>query len=147
MLAGNARLLHMLPTPLSEAGIVKSSEHLFCNPHIPSAQGVTLCRGCDAVAPVIHEWTYEAMAYDLLGLKGSTFKYESETAGGKMETKEHILDERDELWVGACSLVCTCPCDLPQALRSTGGSGTTSYRQTRKTTALRQCAKCLMCLS
>jgi hypothetical protein len=56
-------------------------------------------RGCDAVAPVIHEWTYEAMAYDLLGLKGSTFKYESETAGGKTETKEHILDERDELWV------------------------------------------------
>ena len=58
-----------------------------------------LRRGCDAVAPVIHEWTYEAMAYDLLGLRGSTFKYESETAGGKMETKEHILDERDELWV------------------------------------------------
>lgn len=56
-------------------------------------------RGCDAVAPIIHEWTYEAMAYDLLGLTSSTFRYESETAGGKMESKEHILDERDELWV------------------------------------------------
>ncbi|CAK0753523.1 hypothetical protein CVIRNUC_002227 [Coccomyxa viridis] len=69
---------------------------------LPSAQTCDLIivdRGCDAVAPVIHEWTYEAMAYDLLGLRGSTFKYESETAGGKMETKEHILDERDELWV------------------------------------------------
>ena len=56
-------------------------------------------RGCDAVAPIIHEWTYEAMAYDLLGLTSSTFRYESETAGGKVESKEHILDERDELWV------------------------------------------------
>ena len=54
------------------------------------------------MASVIHEWTYEAMAYDLLGLKGSTFKYESMTAGGKKEIKEHILDEQDELWVGAC---------------------------------------------
>ena len=29
---------------------------------------------------------------------GNTFCYEAETAGGKMEQKEHILDERDELW-------------------------------------------------
>lgn len=28
-------------------------------------------------------------------------RYESETAGGKVESKEHILDERDELWVRA----------------------------------------------
>ena len=63
------------------------------------------------MAPVIHEWTYEAMAYDLVGLKGSTFKYESETAGGKTETKEHILDERDELWVShrVGRFIPTCP--------------------------------------
>lgn len=60
---------------------------------------IHLGRGCDAVAPIIHEWTYEAMAYDLLGLTSNTFRYESETAGGKVESKEHILDERDELWV------------------------------------------------
>lgn len=62
---------------------------------------VSLGRGCDAVAPIIHEWTYEAMAYDLLNLTSNIFRYESETAGGKTESKEHILDERDELWVGA----------------------------------------------
>jgi hypothetical protein len=39
------------------------------------------------------------MAYDLLGLTSNTFRYESETAGGQVESKEHILDERDELWV------------------------------------------------
>ena len=76
---------------------------------MPLLEGSVWCRGCDAVAPIIHEWTYEAMAYDLLGLKGSTFTYESMTAGGKTETKTHILDERDQLWVGAHSLP---PCSI-----------------------------------
>ena len=49
------------------------------------------------MAPVIHEWTYEAMAYDLLGLEGNVFQYTAETAGGKAEQKEHLLDERDDL--------------------------------------------------
>ncbi len=58
-----------------------------------------ICRGIDAVAPVIHEWTYEAMAYDLLDhdLQANVFHYTAETAGGKAEPKEHLLDERDEL--------------------------------------------------
>ena len=77
---------------------------------VPVSEDIVRCRGCDAVAPIIHEWTYEAMAYDLLGLKGSTFKYESMTAGGKTETKEHILDERDELWVSARILMHTSSC-------------------------------------
>ena len=51
------------------------------------------------MAPVIHEWTYEAMVYDLLKLSGSVYKYEIETEGGKSETKSHILDERDSIWV------------------------------------------------
>jgi syntaxin-binding protein 1 len=40
-------------------------------------------RGFDCVAPVIHEWTYEAMAYDLLNLEGNVFRYEADTQGGK----------------------------------------------------------------
>ena len=51
------------------------------------------------MAPVIHEWTYEAMVYDLLKLNGSVYNYEIETEGGKSETKSHILDERDSIWV------------------------------------------------
>lgn len=56
-------------------------------------------RGFDPVAPIIHEWTYEAMVYDLLPLEGNVYKYEFETEGGKVETKAHILDERDAIWV------------------------------------------------
>lgn len=55
-------------------------------------------RGFDPVAPVIHEWTYEAMVYDLLDLKGAVYTYEIETEGGKSESKAHILDERDSIW-------------------------------------------------
>lgn len=58
-----------------------------------------LCRGFDPVAPVIHEWTYEAMVYDLLKLNGNVYNYDIETEGGKAETKSHILDERDAIWV------------------------------------------------
>jgi syntaxin-binding protein 1 len=60
-------------------------------------------RGFDPVAPVIHEFTYEAMAHDLLegtpSLKGKIFTYNSESQGGKKEPKEHVLDERDDLHV------------------------------------------------
>ena len=43
-------------------------------------------RGFDPVAPVIHEWTYEAMVFDMLGetpsLKENVFTYDTETQGG-----------------------------------------------------------------
>lgn len=44
------------------------------------------------------------MVFDLLGLTSNTFEYEVETVGGKVEKKEHILDERDELWVSICCM-------------------------------------------
>ena len=37
------------------------------------------------MAPVIHEWTYEAMAYDLLDLKDDTFRYTVQTGHGVQE--------------------------------------------------------------
>ena len=58
------------------------------------------------MAPVIHEWTYEAMAYDLLGLEGNVFQYTAETAGGKAEQKEHLLDERDDLCASRSCFCC-----------------------------------------
>ena len=55
------------------------------------------CRGFDPVAPVIHEWTYEAMAYDLLGLDNGTFRYTAETGVGSKQV-EVVLSDKDELW-------------------------------------------------
>mmetsp|Transcript_535 Transcript_535/g.1654 ORF Transcript_535/g.1654 Transcript_535/m.1654 type:complete len:269 (+) Transcript_535:458-1264(+) len=49
-------------------------------------------RGMDTVAPVIHEWTYEAMLHDLLEVGPSgVYKYQLETNAGKRESKDVLL--------------------------------------------------------
>ena len=40
-------------------------------------------RGFDPVAPIIHDWTYEPMVYDLLAPPGGVFSYHTETQGGE----------------------------------------------------------------
>jgi hypothetical protein len=35
---------------------------------------LVLDRGYDAVAPFIHEWSYEALAYDLVTIEGNVYK-------------------------------------------------------------------------
>lgn len=39
-------------------------------------------RAFDLIAPVIHEWTYEAIASDILDLRNNVFQYQTETQGG-----------------------------------------------------------------
>lgn len=49
-------------------------------------------RGFDPVAPVIHDWTYEPLVYDLLAPQGSVFKYHAQTQGGKWPSIEtHLI--------------------------------------------------------
>lgn len=40
-------------------------------------------RAFDLIAPVIHEWTYEAIASDILELQNNVFRYQAETQGGQ----------------------------------------------------------------
>lgn len=72
-------------------------------PDYETCELVITDRGFDPVAPVIHEWTYEAMIHDLFAgtdsLHDNVFSYEAQTQGGKTERKEHVLDERDALFV------------------------------------------------
>uniref|UniRef100_A0A6Q2XZU0 Syntaxin binding protein 3 n=1 Tax=Esox lucius TaxID=8010 RepID=A0A6Q2XZU0_ESOLU len=72
-----------------------------------AAQIVTLCatldeypgirykKGFDPVTPILHELTYQAMAYDLVQIKNDTYKYKSKDGS----EKEALLNENDELWV------------------------------------------------
>lgn len=63
-------------------------------PKVPTCDCLILDRTIDAVSPVIHEWTYEAMAYDLLPLKNNIYQRPSNTG----EPTDILIDENDALW-------------------------------------------------
>jgi len=56
-------------------------------------------RSFDALTPLIHEYTYQAMVYDLIEMKDSKYKYKTSNAKGEDVEKVSSLDDSDALWV------------------------------------------------
>uniref|UniRef100_A0A3Q3R7G1 Syntaxin binding protein 3 n=1 Tax=Monopterus albus TaxID=43700 RepID=A0A3Q3R7G1_MONAL len=59
------------------------------------AQLLILERGFDPVSPILHELTYQAMAYDLIDIQDDTYQYKSKDGS----EKQALLNEDDQLWV------------------------------------------------
>uniref|UniRef100_A0A8C9TN92 Syntaxin binding protein 3 n=1 Tax=Scleropages formosus TaxID=113540 RepID=A0A8C9TN92_SCLFO len=64
-------------------------------PKKTQAQLLIVERGFDPATPILHELTYQAMAYDLLQITNDTYKYKAKDGS----EKEALLNEDDELWV------------------------------------------------
>lgn len=57
-----------------------------------------LDRSFDPATPLMHEYTYQALVYDLLHVENNLLKYKASTGKGEVE-KEALLGEQDEVWV------------------------------------------------
>lgn len=95
--AARSLLAQKLAQRISERAMVLQRSGVL--PPRESCELLVLDRSVDPVAPVVHEWTYEAMVYDLLPVDENVIRYSAETASGKAEVKDHLLDDAsDELW-------------------------------------------------
>ncbi|KAL2234000.1 protein transport Sec1a isoform X1 [Sesamum indicum] len=69
-------------------------------PQTETCEFLIVDRSVDQIAPVIHEWTYDAMCHDLLELEGNKYIHEVPSkTGGDPEKKEVLLEDHDPVWL------------------------------------------------
>ncbi|CAL5211061.1 unnamed protein product [Lathyrus oleraceus] len=93
----------LVPTKLADAVWDMVSKYKSTIPKFPQSETCDLLivdRSVDQIAPVIHEWTYDAMCHDLLDMEGNKYIHEvASKTGGPPEEKEVVLEEHDSVWL------------------------------------------------
>lgn len=93
----------LVPTKLAAAvwNIITTYKTLI--PDFPQKETCELLivdRSVDQIAPIIHEWTYDAMCHDLLNLDGNRYVPEVPSkSDGTHEKKEVLLEDHDPIWL------------------------------------------------
>ncbi|GMH22756.1 hypothetical protein Nepgr_024599 [Nepenthes gracilis] len=93
----------LVPTKLA-AGVwnylTKYKTSIANFPQTETCELLILDRSVDQIAPVIHEWTYDAMCHDLLNMEGNKYAHEVPSrTGGPPEKKAVLLEEHDPVWL------------------------------------------------
>ncbi|KAJ1416045.1 Sec1-like protein [Sesbania bispinosa] len=93
----------LIPTKLA-AGVwdclMKYKKTIPNFPQTETCELLIVDRSIDQIAPVIHEWTYDAMCHDLLNMEGNKYVHEVPgKAGGPPERKEVLLEDHDPIWL------------------------------------------------
>ncbi|KAG0576062.1 hypothetical protein KC19_5G052300 [Ceratodon purpureus] len=92
----------LVPTKLAAAlwdCLMKHRNSLIDFPNSETCELVIVDRTIDPVAPIIHEWTYDALCNDILDIDGKKYSYEVTTSSGKKEHKEVLLADHDPIWL------------------------------------------------
>ncbi|KAG5042068.1 hypothetical protein AAZX31_03G021500 [Glycine max] len=93
----------LVPTKLANAVWDMVSKYKSTIPGFPQNETCDMLivdRSVDQIAPVIHEWTYDAMCHDLLTMDGDKYMHEVPSkVGGQPEIKEVILQDHDSVWL------------------------------------------------
>ncbi|PKA47665.1 Protein transport Sec1a [Apostasia shenzhenica] len=92
----------LIPTKLAAEVWNIISKYKTTIPDYPQKETCDLLivdRSIDLIAPVIHEWTYDAMCHDLLDMDGNKYVYEVASKSRSAEKKEFLLEDHDPIWL------------------------------------------------
>ncbi|KAL7610833.1 protein transport Sec1a [Lactuca sativa] len=93
----------LVPVRLASAVWDTISMYKTSIPNFPQNETCDLLivdRSVDLIAPIIHEWTYDAMCHDLLDLDGNKYVQEvPNKSGGDPQRKEFLLEDHDPVWL------------------------------------------------
>ncbi|KAM3241501.1 hypothetical protein ACQJBY_054421 [Aegilops geniculata] len=96
-------LRDMVPTKIAAGVWNYLSKYKTSIPEFPQTETCELLivdRSVDQIAPIIHEWTYDAMCHDLLCMDGNKYVHEvSSKNGSASEKKEVLLEDHDPVWL------------------------------------------------